>query len=51
MRIQNQDEIQALLGRLKVPDTHVVCSMIALGYPANESKSPVRKENVIEWLN
>lgn len=51
MRIQDQDEIQALLGRLKVPDTHVVCSMIALGYPANESKSPVRKENVIEWLN
>lgn len=50
MRIQDQDEVKELLFQLRIPSTHAVCSMIALGYPASEEKSPVRKDNVTEWV-
>lgn len=50
MRISDQAEIVDLLKDLNIPSNHKVWSMIALGYPANVDKSPVRKENVVEWI-
>ena len=50
MRISGQPEIRLLCEALQIPETHTVCSMVALGYPADETESPVRKENVVNWV-
>lgn len=50
MRISEQPEIRKLLDELNIPGNHIVWSMIALGYPAAEDKAPVRKMNVVNWV-
>ena len=50
MRIGDQPEIRALLAELRIPANYRVWSMIALGYPDGREKSPVRKENVVDWV-
>ena len=49
-RICDQPEIRTLLNELNIPKTHLVYSMIALGYPKSEDKAPVRKTNVVNWI-
>ena len=49
-RICGQPEIRALLAEMKIPENHRICSMIALGYPAAEDKAPVRRTDVIYWM-
>ncbi len=50
MRISEQTEIRALSEELHLPGTHRICSLIALGYPAHDETPPVRKTNVVEWI-
>ena len=49
-RISDQPEIRELLNELGISVNHVIWSMIALGYPAGEDKVPLRKTNVVNWV-
>lgn len=49
-RICDQPEIRSLLDSIGIPDKQAICSMIGLGYPASVEKSPVRKQNVVQWV-
>ena len=49
-RLCKQVEIRYLLTRLGIPENYNVCSMVALGYPSSVEKQPMRKTNVVQWL-
>lgn len=49
-RICSQPEVREMLGEMNIPATHKICSLIALGYPANRDKAPVRKTDVVQWI-
>ena len=49
-KISDCTEIRKLLTSYGIPDTHIVWSMIAMGYPIGEVKSPMRKMDIVEWI-
>lgn len=49
--ICDEPEIRALLQEYGIPDTHIVWAMLAMGYPAKESKMLAKKKNVIRWID
>ena len=51
MRISDQPETEMLKKELEIPQNHRIWTMLALGYPANEEKSPMRKESVVHWVD
>lgn len=42
-------ELREFLSSLGVPQSHLIVSTICLGYPANEGKSCMKKQNLISW--
>lgn len=46
----DEKEIREMLNDLKIPATHRVWCMAALGYPAAESSMPARKKDVVSYI-
>ena len=46
----DEKEIREMLTDLKIPATHRVWCMAALGYPAAESSMPARKKDVVSYI-
>ena len=42
-------EVRALLQKYGIPDTHIVWSAVAMGYPEKPGKLLAKKQNVINW--
>lgn len=51
IQISDEPEIRKLLSLYEIPNTHIVHGVVALGYPATQIKTPVKKENVIYYFN
>lgn len=43
-------EIRTLLTSYGIPETHIVCSMVAMGYSDRKVKAPLRKQDVVNWI-
>ena len=50
MTLCDEPEIRALLREFELPDTHIVWTMLALGYPAQEGRLLARRQNVVKWV-
>lgn len=46
----DEKEIREMLNDLKIPATHRVWCMAALGYPAAEASMPARKKDVVSYI-
>lgn len=51
MKICDEKEVRMLLSSYGIPDNHQVWSMVALGYALTEGISPVRKKDVIYYVD
>lgn len=49
--ICDETEIRTELKKMEIPDSHIVWSMVALGYPDKIPTSPARKGNVVKWID
>lgn len=50
MTISDEPEVRELLRGYGIPDSHIVWSTIAMGYPAGEGKLLAKKTDVIGWV-
>jgi long-chain acyl-CoA synthetase len=48
--ISDVPEVRELLTEYGIPQTHIVWSTIAMGYPDGEPKYPARKMGVVQWI-
>ncbi|MDO4523683.1 MAG: AMP-binding protein, partial [Eubacteriales bacterium] len=48
--ICDEPEIRELLDRFEIPKSHIVWSMAGFGYPVANGSSPVRRMNVIKYV-
>lgn len=49
--LSDEPEVRELLDSFDIPTTHIVWSMIALGYPAKNPNPPKKKMNVVKWID
>ena len=48
--ISDEPEIREVLNSYSIPTTHLVYGMVGIGYPQSVPKMPVKKENVINFI-
>ncbi len=49
-QISDEPEIRGLLERFEIPSTHLVYGLIGLGFPESKPEMPVKKENVVKFI-
>lgn len=51
LKISDEPEIREMLDKYNIKKSHVVHGIVGLGYYVNAPKTPVKKENVIEYYD
>lgn len=50
MTICDEPEIREMLQGFDIPDTHIVWTMLAVGYPAQDGKLLAKRHDVVRWV-
>ena len=51
IEISDEPEIRSQLTAWKIPETHIVYGIVALGYPNGTVNIPAKKQNVIVYVD